>query len=87
MDLYQEITVWKSLGDTSAVRYCCLNRLTTGQYAVQNADFFRLPLEDKQFRYFEKQFAELFIEVSPRERCDWFDSVEEAIMAHERDFS
>ncbi len=79
--------VSKSLGDTSAVSYCCLKRLATGQYAVQNADFFGVPLEDKQFRYFEKQFAELFIEVSPSERCDWFDSVEEAIMAHERDFS
>ncbi|MFC5475095.1 hypothetical protein [Paraherbaspirillum soli] len=87
MDLFKEVMVWKRLGDTSAVRYCCLNDLKTDQYAVQSADFFRLPLEEQQFRNFQSQFAELFIEVSVHERCDWYDSLEDAIRAHDRDFS
>ncbi len=86
-DMFIEVMVWKHLDSATAVRYCCLNDLAVGKYAVQSADFFRLPLDEKQFRDFEKQFVELFTETSPRERCLWFDTLEEAIKAHDQDFS
>lgn len=86
-DLFKEVAVWKRLSDTSAVRYRCINDLRTNQYAVQSADFFRHPLNGEQFRSFEMQFAELFIEVSAHERCKWYDSLEEAINAHDQEFS
>ena len=79
--------VWKRLNNTSAVRYCCLNNLETNKYAVQSADFFRLPLEVKSFTEFDMQFAELFIEVDAQERCNWFSSLEEAIKKHDEEFS
>lgn len=87
MDLLKELMVWRRLDDTSAVRYSCLNDLETGKYAVQSADFFRLPLGEEQFRMFDKQFAELFIEISAHDRCEWYGSLQEAISAHERDFA
>jgi hypothetical protein len=33
------------------------------------------------------QLVELFIEIEPADRCEWFETVEDAIAAHERDFS
>lgn len=82
-----EIMVWKTIDNASAVRYACLRDLTKDQFAVQSADFFRLPLNANPNEGFARQFAELFIEVPPRERCLWFDSLEEAIGQHESEFS
>lgn len=87
MDLYKEILVWKRLDEYLAVRYCCFHDMQSGKYAVQSADFFRIPFVETQFREFEKQFVELFIDVSPKERCDWYDSIEEAIKTHDECFS
>lgn len=86
-DLYMEIMIWKAVDNASAVRYSCLRDLKTGQFAVQSADFFRRPLGVNPNEGFARQFAELFIEVPPHERCTWFDSLEEAIGQHEREFS
>ncbi|MFC4159284.1 hypothetical protein [Chitinimonas lacunae] len=87
MDLFKEVMIWKRTGETSAVRYSCLQDMLTGKYAIQSADFFRLPIEGEQFRIFERQFVELLLDVSPRDRCMWFESPEEAITAHDHDFS
>lgn len=87
INLYTEIMVWKRLDDKSAVRYFCLGNVKTKKYAVQNADFFRLPFKELQFRASERQLIELFIEISPLERCNWFDTIEEAISAHDQDFA
>ncbi|WFU78591.1 hypothetical protein QA645_29190 [Bradyrhizobium sp. CIAT3101] len=35
---------------------------------------------------FDRQFVELFIEVEPVERSEWFGTIEEAIAAHEEKF-
>lgn len=86
-DLYMEIMIWKAVDSASAVRYSCLRDLKNGKFAVQSADFFRRPLGANQNEGFARQFAELFIEVPPRERCTWFDSLEEAIGQHESEFS
>jgi hypothetical protein len=87
MELFREIMIWKRLDDVSAVRYSCLNDLQNGKFAVQCADFFRLPLDGHAVTEFARQFAALFIEVAPHERCSWFDSLEEAIRDHEHEFS
>lgn len=87
MEIFREIMIWKRLDDVSAVRYSCLNDLQNGKFAVQSADFFRLPLQAHAVTEVARQFAALFIEVSPHERCSWFDSLEEAISDHEHEFS
>jgi hypothetical protein len=87
MEIFREIMIWKRLNDVSAVRYSCLNDLQNAKFAVQCADFFRLPLEGQTVTESARQFAALLIEVSPHERCSWFDSLEEAISDHEHEFS
>lgn len=87
IQLFKEVMIWKSIDGASAVRYSCLNDLTTGKFAVQSADFFRLPLNLNSSNEFARQFAELFIETSPLVRCTWFDSLEEAVFHHDREFS
>ena len=84
---YEGISVWKRLSSEASVRYNCFRSLRTGKYGVQSADYFRLPIDEKQVGQFARQFLELFIEVAPDERCTWFDSLDEAIRAHEEDFS
>lgn len=86
MELFQNIMIWKNLDEVSAVRYSCLKDLQNGKFAVQSADFFRLPLDERAVLNFSIQFAALFIEISPRERCSWFGTIEEAIINHEREF-
>jgi hypothetical protein len=87
MSLYIEVKVWKRVSDSSAIRYACFHDVTSHRYVVQSADFFRLPLQKQQVEDFDKQFAELFIGNPLTERSDWFDSLEAAIAAHDRDFA
>jgi hypothetical protein len=85
--LYKELKVWRRVDSRAAIIFSCLLDLARGVFAVQSADFFRLPITKEQLESFDKQYLELFIEISPIERCEWFDSLEEAIAAHDRDFS
>ncbi|NHZ77690.1 hypothetical protein F2P44_00015 [Massilia sp. CCM 8695] len=86
-ELFTEIMVWKRIDACSAVRYSCVSDLESGKFAVQSADFFRVPLTRNSTNDFMAQFAELFIETSPRERCIWFDSLADAIFHHDEVFS
>jgi len=84
--LYEELVVWKRIDVKEAVRYSCVRNCATGKFSVQSSDYFRLPLTPEQVRQFQAQFIELFCETDPGERGGAFDSLEEAIAAHERDF-
>ncbi|WP_410211704.1 hypothetical protein [Aquirhabdus sp.] len=85
MKLYQEIMIWKRLNQKSAARYTCLHDLKNKKYIVQSRDCFHLPFDKAQADYHERQFIELFIEESTSE-SEWFDSLEDAINAHDEDF-
>ncbi|MBM7130649.1 hypothetical protein [Dyella mobilis] len=84
--LYQELKIWRDVSDSTAIRYSCFIDLATGKFAVQNADFFHLPITLDQIKFLDAQFVELFIETSPKDRCEWFETLEQAIDAHDRDF-
>jgi hypothetical protein len=84
--LYQELVIWRRNDEKSAIRYVCLMNLATGKFSVQSADFYRLPLSPQDLAQFQKQFVELFCESDPAERAGAFDSAEEAIAAHRREF-
>jgi len=81
LDLFQEIPVWQRINDSLAIKYCGLRDLETGQYAIQSADYFYLPADRQHMLNSDQQFVELLIETSPKERCDWFDSLPAAIRA------
>ena len=84
--LYQELIVWRRVSEETAVRYACLTNLATKKISVQSADFYRLPVTQEQILLFQAQFVELFCECDPGGRSESFDSVEEAVAAHERSF-
>jgi len=85
--MFREISVWKHVDGASAARYRCFQCVKTGVYAVQSVDFYRLPIDEKQLAHFNRQFVELFVESSPLARCEWFETIEEAISRHEANFS
>ena len=86
-NLYVEFRVWRRNNDGAATLYRCFSDLNERKFAVQSADFFRLPIDERQIFNLERQFLELFIEMDPTERCQWFDSLEQAITAHDLEFS
>ena len=85
--MYRSIPIWRRLSEDKAVRYSCFEDLETGEFCVQSADFFALPIEANMLAYADVQFVELFIEEDPRERCEWFVSIEDAILGHIKKFS
>src|SRR5688500_19137956 len=80
---YLEIKVWKRRGDDTVILYRCLKDLESGKFAVQSADFFSLPIDAARFVDSDKQFLELLMEVSPRDRCEWFPAITDAIRSEE----
>ena len=85
-DSYQQIITWRRLSDSAAVRYVCFLNLQTLLYAVQSADFYSLPLDNSTQSFHDRQLIELFIEISPRDRCEWHPSLMEAMDAHDAAF-
>jgi hypothetical protein len=53
---------------------------------VQSADFYRLPLGNKQISNLDTQFLELFIEQEPSSRGSEYPTLAKAIAAHNKDF-
>jgi hypothetical protein len=84
--LYIEVNVWKRIDQNTLMRYRCFRILPDDKYVVQSADFYTLPLDDKQLSYLSKQFIELLCEEEPAVRSGLYDSLEEAIAAHDLDF-
>jgi hypothetical protein len=80
MTLFRQISIWKHLGDGRAVRFNCIEDMTTHKFAAQTADLFTLPIKSEHVSYLDRLFSERFIEVEPTER-KWFDSIEEAVAA------
>lgn len=85
--LYQEIIIWRRLGEKSVTRYVCFLNLATLKYSVQSCDFFNLPLRDSRFLEAQLQAVELFSESLPAERSGEFDSIEAAIHGHDENFA
>lgn len=85
MNFYEEIFVWVRQDDTCAIRYSCLKNLQTRLYCVQSADFYYSYNFNKN--QFDRQFLELLLEEDPITRCEWFNSLEGAILQHIKDFS
>jgi hypothetical protein len=84
--LFKAIDVWKRISDSEAVCYRCFQSLQTGRYCVQSADFHHLPENPIQSPHLEGQHIELFIQQAPDERTRAYETLEEAIEAHEAEF-
>jgi hypothetical protein len=84
--MYEEVSIWKRIDDRSAMRYRCWRSLTTGKWSVQSTDYYYLPPNATSEANLDRQLVELFIETDPVERSGEFDSMEEAIVEHDRAF-
>ena len=85
--MFKAIDVWKRIDDQTAIRYRCFQKLTDGNFYVQSADCYHLPLSSQQVKALDQQFLELFIEESPDLRSSAFPTLEAAIAQHELDFA
>ncbi|WP_054995774.1 MULTISPECIES: hypothetical protein [Pseudomonas syringae group genomosp. 2] len=84
---YSSQVVWKRIDENQAVRYLCFYDLISKKYAVQNAEFFYVPVSKERLFEADMNALELFIDIDPAERCDWFEELLDAIKNHELDFS
>lgn len=84
--MLKKVEVWRALSPVQAVRYNCVQNLESGLFRVCTADFLTPDAshDSEQARY----FIENILEHSPDsvEQPEWFDTVEAAIEAHDRDF-
>ncbi|NEP63528.1 MAG: hypothetical protein F6K31_42635 [Symploca sp. SIO2G7] len=85
--MFKSIDIWKRIDSETAICYRCFQRLTDGQFCVQSADYYHLPLEDTQVKALDRQFLELFIEESPEQRSSLYPTLEEAIAMYEFEFA
>jgi hypothetical protein len=85
--MFTSIDVWKQIDERTAVRYRCFRSLVTGKYSVQSTDFYRLPFDATQVVSLDQQYVELFVEQQPDARSGSFDTIEQAIAAHDNDFA
>lgn len=85
--MFKAIDIWKRLDDTKAMCYRCFQRLTDGQFCVQSADYYHLPLHEEQVRMLDRQFLELFIEETPDQRSSLYPTLEEAIAKYDLEFT
>jgi hypothetical protein len=81
--LYQVINILRKIDSNSAVNYVYLMCVSSKKFTVQSADFYRLPFDSKRIAEFNAQFIERFCEGVPSDRDGEFDSIEQAIAAHD----
>jgi len=88
--LFKEISVWKRIDDDHLIRYRCFQVLPGNRYVVKSSHDYRYPLEvdDRQFKLAEFYFVDsLFQDALLEVINDTYETLEEAIAAHEEDFS
>jgi hypothetical protein len=84
--MYKSFDVWVYEQEGGVARYRCFENLATGRFCVQSKDFYRLPVSAVVKSQLDLQFFELLLEKRPDVRSGTFDSIEEAIRAHEETF-
>ncbi len=84
---FKEIVVWRRFEGGKATRYVCFQRLDTSQYGVQSSDVFVSMDAHGESDARMATFLDLFMDTSPIERCEWFDSLEAAVEAHDALFN
>jgi hypothetical protein len=85
--MFEEISVWRRVGDATLLQYRCLRGLDDGRYFVKCSHFYREPINREQihqaqFYFLDGMFGDALIEI-PKES---YETLEEAIAAHDEDF-
>lgn len=77
-----ELVAWRRLSNVAAVRYVCLESLTTKQYAVATADLFSEPL-DSLFEGLAAKVNHRVASSITSGEFEWFDTPREAMDAYD----
>ena len=83
---YRAFDVWCRLADGGLARYRCFEVLPLGKFCVQSKDFYRPPFRRESAKDLEEQFWELLSETAPDQRSGMYDSLEDAIEMHDKEF-
>ena len=86
----KEISVWRRLDDNTLLRYRCLQLLPDGGYCVKSSHFYRYPLklDDDQIKQAEFYFLDGMFQDGLQEIAKQsYQTLEEAIANHDKDFS
>lgn len=84
--IYEQVDAWKRISESRVCRYRCFRVWPSGRYCVQSADFYNVPLDHVHAFSLQQQYIELLAEEAPDERAPMYDSLEEAIRAHDAEF-
>jgi hypothetical protein len=84
---YKAIDVWRIENEWTLAVYRCFEVLPDHKYCVQSKDFYRSPFDQSMIEPLHRSFLELLSEEPPELRGGLHDSLEDAISAHDDDFS
>lgn len=83
---YRPLDIWVRLGQGKLIRYRCIEVLPGGGFCVQSKDFYHSPFEAATVAQLDLQFMELLSETPPEKRSGLYQTLEEAIRAHDDAF-
>jgi hypothetical protein len=87
VNLYEAINVWRRTPEQGLVCYRCFRNLRSNKYVVQSSDSYSSAVDNIRARFLEEQYLDLLRAENPDARSPSFNSLEEAIQAHDVAFS
>ena len=85
-NLYKQINIWKRKSHDHLVCYRCFELVSQNKYCVQSCDYIYKDSSNESINSFNDQFIELLLEEAPEIRSTLYDTIEEAVAAHDKDF-
>lgn len=86
MNRYRQIEVWSRQDEGRVIIYRCLQDLSSKKYMVDRAEIVPAPVSRETLLEIVADQLEIFIEESPENRLGQFDTLDQAIEAHDSDF-
>jgi len=87
MKMYFACDIWRRVADGTVARYRCFQVLPKGGYCVQSKDVYDARATPGLAAQHERQFIELFGEEAPDSRTRVYETLDEAIREHDREFA
>ena len=86
MQEYRHVEVWSRYDEGRVIIYRCLQNLRSKKYMVDRAEIVPTPVSRDTLLEIVADQLEMLAEEEPENRLDQFDSLDEAIHAHDGEF-
>lgn len=83
---YKQIDVWQKMSDNEIICFRCFEIMPDGLFCVQSADFYDKDSIRNRVGAIENQYLELLLEDEPDNREGAYETLLEAIEAHQNAF-